>query len=215
MSRAFVSAAARWSRFLAGWGALVVLGHFALDATAWAAERREAEENERALGKRDERALAMERAKNALEGTTAGLDRAANDGTHNDRPQADRTASSSAEQTSRVRPKPRGTGAPKRRTLFVDLGPSRSDVFVNGVGVGRTPYAGTWSCRDGDEVGIVVLPPGLSPPIHTSASCGGSIRADRRENAKELDEQELARLLEDEEVGVALKDALRRRGASR
>ena len=65
MSRAFVSAAARWSRFLAGWGALVVLGHFALDATAWAAERREAEENERALGKRDERALAMERAKNA------------------------------------------------------------------------------------------------------------------------------------------------------
>jgi hypothetical protein len=211
MSRKALAVAARWSRFLAASGALVLLARFALDATAWASERRKGVDIGAAQAHEDERAGALERVRDALEPKTdelvelatqpAGTGSAATPSEPPHRTDKTRGASSSASPQA------------KRRTLLVDLGPARSDVYVNGVAVGRTPYAGTWGCRDGDEVNIVVLPPGKAPPILAMAHCGNAIRADRSESSvKELDARDLALLLGDVSTGAALKQALERRG---
>jgi hypothetical protein len=56
------------------------------------------------------------------------------------------------------------------RSVVVDFGPARSEVFINGGPVGRTPYAGQVSCRLGDTFRVDVVPPkGL--PIHKDMRC--------------------------------------------
>jgi hypothetical protein len=193
---------------LAASGTLVLLVRFALDATAWASERRDAVALGAAQARRDERTEALERVKDALDSKTDELVKIAT-----------KTASAgsvlapSGPPDAQEPAQAAGASAPAtRRTLFVDLGPPRSDVYVNGVSVGRTPYAGTWGCRDGDEVRIIVLPPGKTPPIVAQARCGNAIRADRYESsAKELNERDLALLLGDDSVGAALKEALEHR----
>jgi hypothetical protein len=96
---------------------------------------------------------------------------------------------------------------PKQRTLLVDLGPARSEVFVSGVLVGHTPYAGSWTCRDGDVLVIHVLPKGRGAPIESRAFCENSIRAVA---GRTLAQDEVANLLADSGVPPSVKEALRR-----
>ena len=42
-------------------------------------------------------------------------------------------------------------------TLIVSVGPQRSEVFVNGVPVGRTPYVGDLQCAKGKKVRVDIL----------------------------------------------------------
>ncbi len=62
---------------------------------------------------------------------------------------------------------------PELRTLLVQSGPARSEVFVNGTRLGETPFAGQWSCREGDDVRVQIVPrQGL--PLVRHLRCGGS-----------------------------------------
>lgn len=44
------------------------------------------------------------------------------------------------------------------RQLLIDLGPPRSEVFVDGRPVGRTPFVGQVRCSPGREIRIQVVP---------------------------------------------------------
>lgn len=44
------------------------------------------------------------------------------------------------------------------RQILIDLGPPRSEVFVDGHSVGRSPFVGQVKCRPGREISIVVIP---------------------------------------------------------
>jgi hypothetical protein len=47
---------------------------------------------------------------------------------------------------------------PSSRQILVDVGPPRSDVFVDGRRVGQTPFLGQVRCRPGREISIHVVP---------------------------------------------------------
>ncbi len=195
MMRRIVREGARISRALAALGACVVLGRFAVDAWAWAGERDET--TPEVARRRPLSAAEAEPREPEPEESSAARDEA------KIRRAAGRTASDVSSK-----PPP-----PKRRTLFVDLGPPRSEVYVNGVAVGRTPYAGTWGCHDGDEVRIVVIWPGSSPPIEAVARCGPAIVADKAGQSHKLDAKAVEELMNDQGLAPALKEALKRRAA--
>lgn len=56
--------------------------------------------------------------------------------------------------------KPERTAEPQvhLRSILVDFGPPRSELFINGRKVGNTPYAGQIGCRDGDKIRVQVVP---------------------------------------------------------
>jgi hypothetical protein len=60
----------------------------------------------------------------------------------------------------------------KVRQILVDVGPSRSEVFLNGVRSGKTPYAGQISCTEGATIVVEVLPP-RGMPWRKEIRCGG------------------------------------------
>ena len=62
---------------------------------------------------------------------------------------------------------------PEVRTLLVQLGPPRSEVIVNGRRLGETPFAGQWSCVDGDRLKIQIVPR-EGVPIERALRCGGA-----------------------------------------
>lgn len=69
------------------------------------------------------------------------------------------------------------------RQLLVDVGPARSEIYVNGHYVGRSPFAGQWGCVDGDEIAIDVLPPN-GMPIARRATCRGQVIEAKSGSAK-------------------------------
>lgn len=202
MSRQYVQDAARISRFVAALLACVVLGRFALSSTAWATERSKGTREAAARPDLDHaRADASTRESN---GDAATADGAQKLDVQSGKPEAS-VATEPKDQDSKPK------AAPKRRTLLVDLGKPRSDVYVNGVLVGRTPYAGTWSCRDGDDVNIVVMGSGAALPIAAHAHCGIAIVADDRADTRKLDDKAVDEIMSDAGVGSALKNALKSR----
>jgi hypothetical protein len=44
------------------------------------------------------------------------------------------------------------------RQILIDLGPPRSEVFVDGRRVGQTPFLGQVRCRPGREIQVQVIP---------------------------------------------------------
>jgi hypothetical protein len=58
--------------------------------------------------------------------------------------------------------------------LYVNVGPERSVVFVNGVRVGQTPFIGEVGCRTGDLVRVDVDPPSGVPQRFTGR-CEGTV----------------------------------------
>lgn len=61
----------------------------------------------------------------------------------------------------------------KLRSIIVDFGPPRSEVFIQGRRVGNTPYAGQVACRDGDKIKVDVVP-GAGLPITKLMLCPDS-----------------------------------------
>jgi len=57
-----------------------------------------------------------------------------------------------------VQTAPPDAKVPRLRSLVVDLGPPRSEVFVSGRLLGRTPYAGQLVCTEGEELQLDVVP---------------------------------------------------------
>ncbi len=68
-------------------------------------------------------------------------------------------------------PKPKAT----RVYVVVKLEPPRSEVLINGVSVGQTPYLGEAGCELGSTVRITVIPP-KGMPVHHTSPCQGEIR---------------------------------------
>jgi hypothetical protein len=63
-----------------------------------------------------------------------------------------------------------------RVPLIVTVGPDRSELYVDGVQVGRVPFVGEVSCRGGERVVIEVVPP-KGKPSRYEALCGaGAVR---------------------------------------
>lgn len=70
-------------------------------------------------------------------------------------------------------PEPEQLGPPSPRNLLIDLGPARSEVYVNGRYLGLTPYVGQWNCADGQRLLIQVIPE-KGAPLERLAVCGGA-----------------------------------------
>lgn len=83
-----------------------------------------------------------------------------------------------ASPTARERHKPapeRATaqgGAPLRLMLSVNAGPERSEVYVNGSRIGMSPYLGDYSCKQGEQLRVEIVPP-KGALVTRSASCEG------------------------------------------
>jgi hypothetical protein len=54
-----------------------------------------------------------------------------------------------------------GTARPIRRRVYlvVNVSPDRSELLVNGVTQGQTPYVGEIGCQSGGSISITVVPP--------------------------------------------------------
>lgn len=83
-----------------------------------------------------------------------------------------------APATARERHKPapeRATaqvGAPLRLMLSVNAGPERSEVYVNGSRIGLSPYLGDYSCKQGEQLRVEIVPP-QGALVTRSAACEG------------------------------------------
>jgi hypothetical protein len=72
------------------------------------------------------------------------------------------------------------TSRPKasRVYLIVAVRPDRSEVLVNGVAYGRTPYVGEVSCPSGGKLSVTILPPKGAPRTFERACDRREIRID-------------------------------------
>lgn len=81
-----------------------------------------------------------------------------------------------AESATAAPPKPSSDapaavmGEPIRPTLSIAAGPPRSEVFVNGVRRGNTPFLGEVSCKAGATVRIQIVPP-KGAPLEVERPC--------------------------------------------
>lgn len=93
-------------------------------------------------------------------------------------PPPPRSASPTA--TTAPVPTPAGTqvksGAALRVSLVVTGGPDRSELRVDGVKVGSTPYVGEVTCKAGENVRLELLPPKGLPIAHERKCLPGTIR---------------------------------------
>lgn len=106
------------------------------------------------------------------------------------------------------------------RSIVVDFGPPRSEVFINGRLVGQSPYAGQVACKDGDTVRVAVLPRSGAPitremrclanePVEHTASAVGPAgvplpRENQTEEQRLLEERakrRIDRLIQEQQAG--------------
>lgn len=64
------------------------------------------------------------------------------------------------------------TGLPVRLMLSVVVGPERSEVYVNGRLLGLSPYLGDFTCKQGENLRIEVVPV-RQPLLTRQAKCVG------------------------------------------
>lgn len=64
------------------------------------------------------------------------------------------------------------TGAPLRLMLSVNAGPERSEIYVNGSRIGLSPYLGDYSCKQGEQLRVELVPP-KGALVTRSATCEG------------------------------------------
>jgi hypothetical protein len=67
-----------------------------------------------------------------------------------------------------------------RPQLYVNAGPERSYVYVNGNRVGQTPFVGEVTCREGDPVRVDVDPP-KGVPMRFVGQCVGRMLTVKKE----------------------------------
>lgn len=77
---------------------------------------------------------------------------------------------------ARHRPAPErataASGASLRLMLSVNVGPERSEVYVNGSRIGLSPYLGDYSCKQGEQLRVEIVPP-KGALVTRSAACEG------------------------------------------
>lgn len=61
-----------------------------------------------------------------------------------------------------------------KRSIMIDLGPPRSEVFIAGKRVGQTPYGGHLTCLEGAAIDVLVLPE-RGAPIKKTYECTSEI----------------------------------------
>jgi hypothetical protein len=66
-------------------------------------------------------------------------------------------------------------GASVRINLGVTYGPPRSEVYVNGRVVGRTPFLGDMACKRGSTIHIQIVPDVEAPLTYDRECRGGTI----------------------------------------
>ncbi len=64
------------------------------------------------------------------------------------------------------------SGAPLRLMLSVNAGPERSEIYVNGSRLGLSPYVGDYSCKQGEQLRVELVPP-KGALVTRSAICEG------------------------------------------
>ena len=64
--------------------------------------------------------------------------------------------------------------------IMVDVGPSRSEVYVNGTRRGHTPFIGEVSCVPGSAVRVEVVPPAGLPKKGSLECQPGILRFEAR-----------------------------------
>lgn len=88
----------------------------------------------------------------------------------------DRAPAGPATARERHKPAPEratvATGAPLRLMLSVNVGPERSEVYVNGSRIGLSPYLGDYSCKQGEQLRVEIVPP-KGALVTRSAACEG------------------------------------------
>ncbi len=67
-------------------------------------------------------------------------------------------------------------GSSLRVPMVVSVAPDRSELYVNGVRVGRTPFLGEVSCKAGEKVKIQVVPPRGTPKSYERLCVPGTLR---------------------------------------
>jgi hypothetical protein len=83
-----------------------------------------------------------------------------------------------------ARPVPVGpqikAGSSLRIPLMVTADPDRSDVLVDGVNVGNSPFIGEITCKAGERIQIQVVPPkGLPRKYERVCTPGATLRIER------------------------------------
>lgn len=68
------------------------------------------------------------------------------------------------------------SGTTLRLPLVVTVGPDRSELRVDGVRVGHTPYVGEITCKAGESVKLDVLPPKGNPSSFERSCVPGTLR---------------------------------------
>jgi len=68
------------------------------------------------------------------------------------------------------------SGTALRLPLVVTAGKDRSELRVDGVKVGQTPYVGEITCKAGERVRIDVLPPKGNPASYERGCVPGTLR---------------------------------------
>jgi hypothetical protein len=64
--------------------------------------------------------------------------------------------------------------------IMVDVGPSRSEVYVNGTRRGHTPFIGEVSCVPGSPVRVEIVPPSGLPKKGSLECQPGTLRFEAR-----------------------------------
>jgi hypothetical protein len=79
-----------------------------------------------------------------------------------------------ARQRHKPAPERRGAqaGASLRLMLSVNAGPERSEVYVNGSRIGLSPYLGDYTCKQGEQLRVEVVPP-KGALVTRAATCEG------------------------------------------
>lgn len=69
-------------------------------------------------------------------------------------------------------PEEQEPGKSLRLFLSVVVGPERSEVFVNGTRLGLSPYLGDFTCKEGEDLSVQIVP-SRGALITRQAKCGG------------------------------------------
>lgn len=68
------------------------------------------------------------------------------------------------------------SGTTLRLQIVVTAGSDRSELRVDGVKVGNTPYVGEITCKAGERIKIDLLPPKGMPTTHEKTCAPGTLR---------------------------------------
>ncbi|MCA9592643.1 MAG: hypothetical protein KC776_05005 [Myxococcales bacterium] len=67
-------------------------------------------------------------------------------------------------------------GKSLRLPMVISIGPDRSELYVNGVRLGHTPFVGEVTCKAGEKIRIELVPPRGTPKSYERLCVPGTVR---------------------------------------